>query len=285
MKFSFSRAALISFSILTASMASARTFSADFVSVNSENFVSASANVDYRTRTLVLSLQPKMPECQEGFSCIQAFPAARTYTFQKVMSKADRCGFVITTALDDQLPVDGVRTEVTLVDKANSRCNKPFADTTATLTVKTAFYNRFEGRLVETLDRFAADNKPYLIDAELSVVSSERYQSGFVRYDSRTRTIELSLKSVEAGEDEAAYVQKIAQAKTKVDNCGIIRTIASVDNRPADGALRVVTINDNRKNTCPTFVALADFDVIVKESYYSRLDQGELEFVDVLKSK
>jgi len=285
MKFSFSRAALIGFSMLTASMASARTFSADFVAVDSENFVSAAAKVDYRTRTLVLSLQPKMPECQEGYFCIQAFPAAQTYTFQKVMSKSDRCGFVITTALNDQLPVDGVRTEVTLVDKTNSRCKKPFADTTATLSVKTAFYNRLEGRRVETLDSFAADNTPYLIDVELSDLSSERYQSGFVRYDSRTRTIELGLNSVEAGEDEAAYVQKLAQAKSKVDTCGIIRTIASVDNRPADGALRIVTINDNRKNTCPTFAPLADFDVIVQESYYSRLDQGEVEFVDVLKSK
>lgn len=305
MKSFFARTTLFGLSFFAASMATARPFqSRDIINVEfsakvSKNYLSASAKLNYGKHTLDLSLQPRMPACQEGFMCAQVMPEPVEYSFENVKSTVDRCGVITTTALVDQIPVDGVRMEVALRDNSRSTCGGQKLNA-AVMNVKQKWYNRLQGKWMASHDRFTAESvdavMPFLgvIRAELESVSSERYLGGNLYFDGRKGLVDLTLQPVmpvcpegmacaQVMPEPISY--QLENAQTETDSCGIIRTVAFLDERPVDGIFMKVSFNNNRNNTCPTFAPLAALDVIVEQAYFSRLEGKEVETVDTFKAE
>lgn len=299
----FARTTLLGLSLI-ASMASAKPFQsqdiikAEFSTKKSTRYVSAFATLNYGNHTLDITLQPKMPVCPRGMMCAQVTPEPVEYSFGTVKSTVDHCGVITSKAFVNQLPVDGVYMEVILRDNSANRC----ADKTpvaATLNVKQKWYDRLQGKYVQTADRFISEivdvEIPFqgVIRADLESVTSQAFIGGSIYLDGRNNFVELTLEPVmpECPKDMACaqvmpepVTYSFENAKTEIDGCGIIRTVASFDDRPVDGIFMKVTISNNGNNTCPTFAPLNALDVVVEKAHYSRLEAKYVETVDLLKA-
>lgn len=140
-----------------------------------------------------------------------------------------------------------------------------------------------------------ASNSVYqaVIHAELGAKNSTNYTGGSLNFDGRVGQVELTLQpKMPACPEGMACAQVMPEpvsyllegATTEIDNCGIIRTRVQKDDRPVDGIFLSVIINNNRNNTCPTFVALPALDVIVESKYYNRLKGGEVSQLDTFEA-
>ncbi len=291
----FARTTLLGLSLIAAT-ASAKPFTGtdaiqgDFVARSSARYANAQVTLDHGKDKLALTLQPL---CPKGEIC-ESEPEAAEYVFESVNSTVNRCGVVTSVALIDQTPVDGIRTEVTLTDNSKSTCgaSKP----AAVMNVKQKWYNRLAGRWVQINDRFIAKTLthavPYegVIDAQLKSITTAAFKDGRAFLDGRKSYVELTLNPVcrEGSTCETENLEPetfvFENAQTEINDCGIIQTVAVVDNRPVDGIYMKVQINNNGNNTCPTFAPLAALDVIVEKAYYSRFEAEYVETLDVLKA-
>jgi hypothetical protein len=271
MNFSLANLSILTFSLLTASLASATTYSVALNASESKSYVSASATVDYQSRTLEVSLQPRMPECPEGRMCIQAFPPAITTIYKKVKITQNKCGVIITRAALDKRPVDGLKTEVVLVNNSQNTCDKN-PEVTASLTVKTSWYNRLQGREEKDVDAFVAAND---LTANLEAVSSSRYISGNLVFNRGTGEVNLTLQPVMPPCAEGFMCPQVmpelvsfffTNATSVTTDCGVVQTTTPVVSGSEEGEYMMVLINDNRKNRCPTFAPLAPLDIVVRSS-------------------
>jgi hypothetical protein len=286
----FARTTLLGLSLI-ASMASAKPFQsldtiqAEFTAKNSSRYLSATAKLNYANDTLNLALAPACPKDEE---CEAA--EVIEYTFESVNSTVNSCGVVTSVALIDQIPVDGIRTEVTLIDNSQYRCRgrKP----AAVMSVKQKWYNRLQGRWLQISDSFKADTVETVvafqgvISADLNSVTSQAFIGGHVFLDGRNNFVELTLTPVmpECPKDMMC-IQKMPEpktytfenAKTEINDCGIISTVASFNDRPLGGISMKVTITNNSNNTCPTFAPLNTLDVIVEKT-------EDVVTVDLLKA-
>lgn len=289
----FARTTLLGLSLF-ASVASAKPFQsldtikAEFTAKKSARYLSASATLNYGSDTLILALTPV---CPKGEECETA--ELTEYTFESVNSTVNACGVVTSVALIDQIPVDGIRTEVTLIDNSQYSCRgrKP----AAVMSVKQKWYNRLQGRWIQINDRFKANTVETVLTFqgviradELESVTSAAFKGGSLFLDGRKGLVELTLNPVcREGlecENPEAETFIFENARTEINDCGIIQTVASFDDRPVDGIFMKVTINYNSNNTCPTFAPLNTLDVVVEKAYYSRFEAKYVETVDLLKA-
>ncbi|RZA16682.1 MAG: hypothetical protein EOP10_24145 [Proteobacteria bacterium] len=136
---------------------------------------------------------------------------------------------------------------------------------------------------------------PYqaVIRADLTAKVSPNYTGASLHVDGRTGVLDLTLqpKMPECAEGmmcaqvmPEAVSYTLENATTETDSCGIIRTRALVDNRPSDGIYLSVIVNNNRANTCPSFVAMAAMDVIVEKKYYDRFAGQEVSQIDTFEA-
>ncbi|HET9239102.1 MAG TPA: hypothetical protein VFO10_17720 [Oligoflexus sp.] len=284
----FARTTLLGLSLIASAAAakpfqSLDTIKAEFTALGSPRYVSATATINYAKDTLDLVL---VPVCNPAEGCDVNEPATAAYSFESVNSTVDRCGVVKTVALMDYIPVDGTRTQVTLTDASNFSCRgrKPAV---ATLNFEQKWYDRINGKWIQIRDRFASDYVETavafqgVIRAELESVTSQAFKGGSLFFDGRKTYVELTLNPVDGSESQ---IFTFDNAYTTVNDCGIIQTVASFDNKPVDGPAMKVTINNNRNNTCPTFAPLNTLDVVVENEYYSRLERGLVKTVDLLKA-
>jgi hypothetical protein len=287
MNFSLASLSVLTFSLLSASLASATTYSVALNASESKSYVSASATVDYGSRTIEISLQPRMPVCPEGRMCIQAFPPAITTTYKKVKSTQNKCGVITTRAIVDKRPVDGLKTEVILVNNSQNICdNNP--EVTASLNVKTSWYNRLQGREEQTLDAFVAAKD---LTAILETVSSSRYISGELVFNRGTGDVNLTLQAVMPPCAEGFMCAQVmpepvsyffTQATSVTTDCGVVQTTTPVISISEEGDYMTLLINDNRRNRCPTFAPLAPLDIVVRTSKDPAFRDGSAVNADLL---
>jgi hypothetical protein len=130
------------------------------------------------------------------------------------------------------------------------------------------------------------------IQAQLDAKNSERYSSATITYDQTQHTIELSLQpKMPACADGMMCIQVMPQpivylledVRSETDGCQVVRTSVQFDQRPVDGIYLKLQFNDNRNNTCPTFVALAPVDAYVEQAYYNRLKGKEVRSLDLFE--
>ncbi len=244
-------------------------FTATFEAYRSASYASATARMDYAGRTLRLVLQPRMPSCPAGRVCIQAFPPPQTLFFKNVRINLDACGVVQTRALSE-------KTVVTLIDRSHSTCESN-AEFIAELSVKSRW--SAGGETGATMDSFAVARD---LRAKLSGVASQLFESGTVIFNCLRGEVKLTLVPYPFGCTKGRtcpqpppdpVVLSMTNAQTAMDACGVISTVAFIDNRQSDGQVQKVTIHDNRQNICPTYLPLATLDVIYETSEYSDKDQ------------
>lgn len=275
MKSLFAHAAFFGLALFTASSAVAgneqlpKPFTVTLDANPSETYVSATASMNYAARTLQVSLQPRMPACPEGRACIQAFPPAQTFIFRNVRTSFDDCGVAQATAVSG-------KTLVTLTNRSTSICESN-PEVVAELTIKS---NKSVGsRPSWAVHSFASARD---LTASLSTVSSQQFSSGTVTFNRVRGDVELTLYPFPPECPEGMMcIQKMpdpvvlsmTDAQTEINECGIVSTVAVIDNRPSDGSLQKVIVHDNRNNRCPTFLPLATLDVIYETSAFSRIDQ------------
>ena len=133
-----------------------------------------------------------------------------------------------------------------------------------------------------------------VIKAELLAKYSDRYLGGKLFFDGRKRLVQLELQpKMPACAEGRSCAQvmpepisyELRHAKSTLDSCGIIQTVAQVDQRPVDGIFLKVTIRNNMNNTCPTLVALPALDVNLEQKYYNRLEGREVSTFDSFIAK
>lgn len=68
----------------------------------------------------------------------------------------------------------------------------------------------------------------------------------------------------------------------QTDNCGIHHVVASVDMRPADGALEELSVDDPTDLTCQTLVAVIP-QAKYLTSYYGRINSGPVTYISTMQ--
>jgi hypothetical protein len=273
--------AFLGFSLLASTLASAKTFTGVLNALDSAQYEHATATVNYKSKTLTLSLQPRMPVCPEGRMCIQAFPPAITLTFKGVKSFADSCGVIITQVRTAKAPIDGSKTEVVLVNNSGNTC-----ESNPELIASLALKNR-EGVPV---DSFVSARD---LSAELQGASVGQYLDGRLILNRGTGDVNLSLQPVMPVCPEGMACAQVmplpvelffSKAVTATNDCGVVQTQTGLFWSESEGRFFTVLINDNRKNTCQTLVALAPLDIVVRSSEAADFANEALITVDQLTS-
>lgn len=72
-------------------------------------------------KQIVLSLQPAQI-CPAGMYCLAMMPAAITFKVPLQSTEVGACNETIYTGEVNKMPVDGLRTKITVVDNRNNRC-------------------------------------------------------------------------------------------------------------------------------------------------------------------
>jgi len=256
-------ASVLGFSLVASTLANAKTFTGVLNALDSAKHENATASVNYKSKTLTLSLQPRMPVCPEGRMCIQAFPPAITLTFKGARSFVDACGVIITQVRAQKAPIDGSKTEIVLVNNSENTC-----ETQPELIASLALKNR-EGA---SMDSFVSARD---LSAELKGATVGQYLDGRVVLNRGTGDVNLSLQPVMPVCPEGMACAQVmplpvelffAKAVTRTNECGVVQTQTGLAWNESQGRFFTVLINDNRKNTCPTFVALAPLDIVWRSS-------------------
>lgn len=243
-------ASVLGFSLVASTLANAKTFTGVLNAVDSAKYENATATVNYKTKTLTLSLQPRMPVCPEGRMCIQAFPPAINLTFKGVKSFVDSCGVIITQVKTTKAPIDGSKTEIALVNNSENSCEK-----NPELIASLALKNR-EGAPV---DSFVSARD---VTAELKGAAVSQYLDGRLVLNRGTGDVSLTLQTLASVTMDLFF----SKAVTSTNDCGVVQTQTGLFWVESEARFFTVLINDNRKNTCPTFVALAPLDIVVRSS-------------------
>ncbi|TNE97820.1 MAG: hypothetical protein EP326_10840 [Deltaproteobacteria bacterium] len=99
------------------------------------------------------------PDCPINAFCAQGH---ETITLPLVQTYTNVCGIKVYKALKDMMPVDGVKEELTVYDNSNNHCPTfaPLAETQ--VDFQTTWYNRIEGGLSSTFDRFEGDTLEFI---------------------------------------------------------------------------------------------------------------------------
>jgi hypothetical protein len=268
-------ASVLGFSLVASTLASAKTFTGVLNALDSAKYENATATVNYKSKTLTLSLQPRMPVCPEGRMCIQAFPPAITLTFKGAKSFVDSCGVIITQVRTTKTPIDGNKTEIVLVNNSETIC-----ESNPELSASLALKNR-EGAPV---DSFVSARD---VTAELNGASVGQYLDGRLVLNRGTGDVNLSLQPVMPVCPEGMACAQVmpllvelffSRAVTTTNDCGVVQTQTGLVWSESKERFFTVLINDNRKNTCPTFVALAPLDIVVRSSATADFaDEGVVE--------
>jgi hypothetical protein len=275
-------ASVLGFSLVASTLANAKTFTGVLNAVDSAQYESATATVNYKAKTLTLSLQPRMPVCPEGRMCIQAFPPAITLTFKGVKSFVDSCGVIITQVRTSKAPIDGSKTEIALVNNSENTC-----ESNPELLASLALKNR-EGAPV---DAFVSARD---LTAELKGAAVGQYLDGRLVLNRGTGDVSLSLQPVMPVCPEGMACAQVmplpvdlffSKAVTTTNNCGVVQTQTGLAWNESEARFFTVLINDNRKNTCPTFVALAPLDIVVRSSATADFADDASVAVDQLTSE
>lgn len=260
---SFVHASVLGFSLVASTLASAKTFTGVLNALDSEKYENVAATVNYKSKTLTLSLQPRMPVCPEGRMCIQAFPPAITLTFKGAKSFRDSCGVIITQVRTQKAPIDGSKTEVVLVNNSENSC-----ESSPELIASLALKNR-EGAPV---DSFVSARD---LSAELKGAAVGQYLDGRLVLNRGTGDVTVSLQPVMPVCPEGMACAQVmplpvelffSKAVTTTNECGVVQTQTGLAFNESQGRFFTVLINDNRKNTCQTLVALAPLDIVVRSS-------------------
>ena len=275
-------ASVLGFSLVASTLASAKTFAGTLNALDSEKYENATASVNYKSRTLTLSLQPRMPVCPEGRLCIQAFPPAITLTFKGAKSFVDSCGVITTQVHTQRAPIDGSKTEIVLVNNSENTC-----ESTPEVFASLALKNR-QGAPV---DSFVSARD---LSAELNGASVGQYLDGRLVLNRGTGDVNLSLQPVMPVCPEGMACAQVmplpvdlffSKAVSTTNECGVVQTQTGLAWNESKGRFFTVLINDNRKNSCPTFAPLAPLDIVVRSSPdASFADEAAIE-VDQLTSE
>jgi hypothetical protein len=261
--------------MFASSLAHARTFNATLNAVDSNTYWNATATVNYNSRTLTLSLQPRMPACPEGHMCIQAFPPAATMTYKRVKSVMNKCGVITTTAHAN-------KTQIVLVNNSQNICeNEP--ELIASLELK----NR-QGLVV---DAFASARD---LSVFLQGSSVGRYIGGNLVLNRAEGNVNLSLQPVMPECPEGNVCAQVmppsvelffSNSVTVTNSCGVVQTTTGVVYEESTKEFHTVMINDNRNNTCPTLLPLAAWDIIVRSSQDTSFSETSVIEVDQLRTE
>ena len=126
--------------------------------------------------------------------------------------------------------------------------------------------------------------KDLILTDDLQVLRGKGFFGGNVVVDLAAGTIRLRLDPTfppcPEGMACAAVmppteVVQLEGAETRVNECGVVHTVAADDRRPVDGALTRVRVTDNRRNRCPTFAPLHPTEVLYERVWYDRMGGGE----------
>ena len=134
---------------------------------------------------LNLTLQPRMPECPQGFACAQVMPEPIQIELNGVEKRADVCGATVYEAEKDLLAVDGMRQSVQVIDYTTSQCQyfAPVPDTE--LRYETSYFNRIEGRRIDSLD--------VLQGAALTGLENRDFDGQLLQVSYRAKQLNLTL--------------------------------------------------------------------------------------------
>lgn len=90
--------------------------------------------VNVLSKSLTLTLNPSF-YCPPNLMCAQVMPRPMAYTASNYVVSTGSCGETIYSAVDDRLPVDGLRIALTVVDHSSDTCKyfAPIAMTEITL--------------------------------------------------------------------------------------------------------------------------------------------------------
>ncbi|HET9239100.1 MAG TPA: hypothetical protein VFO10_17710 [Oligoflexus sp.] len=275
-------ASVLGFSLIASTLASAKTFSGVLNALDSTKYENATATVNYKAKTLTLSLQPRMPVCPEGRMCIQAFPPAITLIFKGAKSFKDSCGVIITQVRTAKAPIDGSKTEITLVNNSENSC-----ESSPELIASLALKNR-EGAPV---DSFVSARE---LSAELKGAAVGQYLDGRLVLNRGTGDVNVSLQPLMPVCPEGMVCAQVmplpvelffTKAVTTTNDCGVVQTQTGLVWNENEARFFTVLINDNRKNTCPTLVALAPLDIVVRSSETAEFSDEAAVEVDQLTSE
>ncbi len=99
------------------------------------------------------------PDCPINAFCVQGH---ERITLPLVDSYTNVCGIKVYRAVRDMMPVDGAKEELTVYDNSNNTCPTfaPLAETQ--VDFQTSWYNRIEGGMITTFDRFEGDTLEYI---------------------------------------------------------------------------------------------------------------------------
>ena len=132
-----------------------------------------------------------------------------------------------------------------------------------------------------------------VIRAELFPKNSDHYTSAAIGIDGRKGLVDLTLQPNMAPCAEGMMCAQVMpeplsytleNATTEIDECGIIRTRAVLDQRPFDGVYISLVAANNTNNTCPTFVALPALDVTVEQQYFDPFKGTTITQVDAFEA-
>lgn len=94
------------------------------------------------------------PECPPNAFCAQGH---QTITLPLVQNYTNVCNIKVYKALKDMMPADGVRKEILVHDNSNNTCPTFAALFETQVDYSNTWYNRIEGRLETSLDRFTGN--------------------------------------------------------------------------------------------------------------------------------
>ncbi len=95
---------------------------------NLGNIIYGDVRVDQGEKSITLRLQPAMTPCPSGFFCAQVMPEAVEITLPLVSVEKTACGDTYI-ASRDQRPVDGMLTEIKVIDYSRALCHVHLVNT------------------------------------------------------------------------------------------------------------------------------------------------------------
>lgn len=174
---------------------------------HSGGFIGGTVELDYTMNEVRLKLHDASI-CANSL-CL-AVSTTNEFSAQIVSQEQGGCGVTIIKAVKDMMPADGFLTEITVIDYSTMTC-RIYIPYSIKTTLKTSYYDRLQGQLVEAQSIFTADQifekQPPFINSGTYVLSKGNYEGALnkisavdgvlkIQADSFISTVELSVENI-----------------------------------------------------------------------------------------
>ncbi len=174
---------------------------------HSGGFIGGTVELDYTMNEVRLKLHDASI-CANSL-CL-AVSTTNEFSAQIVSQEQGGCGVTIIKAVKDKMPADGSLTEITVIDYSTMTC-RIYIPYSIKTTLKTSYYDRIQGKIVEAQSSFTADQiiekRSPFINSGTYVLSKGNYEGALnkitpvdgvlkIQTDSFVSTVDLSVENI-----------------------------------------------------------------------------------------